>query len=202
MPQLARRDVDEPLAEEIGLEPARPPVGAGRRLVGHQQRHFDVNVRNAVGPRHHLGDVARGGRPDGAQIGAQIREGAAAQAQDGAVAGAGDLQLALGVAGVVGGQQVLAPILDPFDRPSGEPGRERNQEILRIEFAARPEAAAHVIFQHANGRAPARPASWPACAGWGTAPWRRRRRSSAPWRHPTRPAIRAAPWAPPSAAAP
>ena len=42
--ELARRDVDQPLAEEIGLEPAGPAVGAGRRLVRHQQRDVDVDV--------------------------------------------------------------------------------------------------------------------------------------------------------------
>ena len=64
---------------------------------------------------------------------------------------AGDLQLAVGVAGVIGGGEVLAAVLDPFDRPAGQARRERNEEILGIEFAARAEAAAHVVLHHADG---------------------------------------------------
>ncbi len=36
--KVPRRHVEQPLAEEIGLEAAGPAIGAGRRLVGHHQR--------------------------------------------------------------------------------------------------------------------------------------------------------------------
>ena len=42
--EIGRRHVDEPLAEEIGLEASRPPIGADRGLVGHPQRRFDPDV--------------------------------------------------------------------------------------------------------------------------------------------------------------
>ncbi len=45
--------------------------------------------------------------------------------------------------------QVLAAVLDPLDRPAGRARRERDQEILRIEFAAHAEAAADVVLDHA-----------------------------------------------------
>ena len=68
-----------------------------------------------------------------------------------AVALAGDLQLAFGVAGVVRGDQVLAAVLDPFHRAAELARRERDQEILGIELAAHAEAAADVGLDHGDG---------------------------------------------------
>ena len=116
--EIARRHVEQALAKEIGLEPPRPAIGADRRLVGDMQRHVDADVRNAVGARQHLRDVARARRAVGAQIGADVGMGVAAQRQDRAVALAGDLELAFGVARVIGGDQMLAAVLDPFHRPA------------------------------------------------------------------------------------
>ena len=87
----------------------------------------------------------------GAQIGADVGIGVPAQRQDGAVAVAGDLEVAFDVARVVGCEQMLAPVLDPFHRPADKARRERNQKILRIEFAAHAEAAADVVLDHADG---------------------------------------------------
>src|SRR5262249_44229448 len=72
----------------------------------------------------------------------------AAQRPDRAIRVAGDLKLAISIAGMIGGAEVLAAILDPFDGPAGEARRERNQKIFRVEFAARAEASAHVVFHH------------------------------------------------------
>ncbi len=49
---------------------------------------------------------------------------------------------------MIGGGEVLAAILDPFDRPAGEARRERDEKIFRVEFAARAEASADVVFHH------------------------------------------------------
>ena len=46
---------------------------------------------------------------------------------------------------------MLAAVLGPFHRPADVPRRERNQEIFRIEFAARAKAAADVVFDHVDG---------------------------------------------------
>ena len=66
-------DVEQPLAEEIGLESAGPAVGAHGRLVGDHQGDVDANVRDAVRPGGHLRDVARGRHAVGAHIGTRIR---------------------------------------------------------------------------------------------------------------------------------
>ena len=54
MPRSSRDHVEQPLAEEIGLEPARAAIGADRRLVGHPERRIDRHVRNAIRPAHEL----------------------------------------------------------------------------------------------------------------------------------------------------
>ena len=48
--------------------------------------------------------------------------------------------------------EMLAAVLDPFHRPAELAGGERDQEILRIEFAARAEAAADVVFDIVDRR--------------------------------------------------
>ena len=126
------------------------------------------------GPDSICADVARRGDAVGADVGAEIDRAAAAQAEDLAVAVAGDLQLAFGVAGVIGREQVLAAVLDPFHRPAERPRRERDQEILRIEFAAHAEAAADVGLDHGDGVLGEPQHASPACRGCGTRPWRRR----------------------------
>ena len=87
----------------------------------------------------------------GADVGADVDRAVPAQAADGAVALAGDLQFAFGVARVVRRDQMLAAVLDPFHRAVELLRRERNQEILGIELAAHAEAAADVGFDHGDG---------------------------------------------------
>ena len=55
------------------------------------------------------------------------------------------------VARVVAGQEMLAPVLDPFDRPAAAARGERDEEILRIELAAHAEAAADIVLDQSNG---------------------------------------------------
>ena len=148
--QILRNDVEQPLAEEIGLEAARPAIGADRRLVGHPQRNVELDVRDAVGASHELRDVARADGAVGAHIGAHVDVGMAAQSEDRAVAFAGDLNIDLGFAGMIHRHQVLAPVLGPLDRPVEMARRKRDQEILGIEFAARAKAAADIVLDHVD----------------------------------------------------
>ena len=149
--KIARRHVEQALAEKIGLEPAWPAIGADRRLVGQQERNVEIDIGNAIRPRHELRDVARADGAVGAHIGAHVDEGMAAQPEDGAIARAGDLDVARRLAGVVNGHQMLAAVLGPFHRAADVARRERNQKILRIELAARTKAAADVVLDHVDG---------------------------------------------------
>ena len=50
------------------------------------------------------------------------------------------------IARMVGRDQVLAAVLDPFDRPAEAQRREADQHIFRIELAADAEAATDMAF--------------------------------------------------------
>ena len=50
------------------------------------------------------------------------------------------------VARMVGGDQVLAPVLDPLDRPAEAECGEGDEHILGIDLAANAEAAADMTF--------------------------------------------------------
>ncbi len=69
--------------------------------------------------------------------------------------------------------QVFAAVLGPLHRPADMPRRERDEKILRIELAARAEAAADVVLDHVDGDPRTVPSAWRGCGDWRTAPWRR-----------------------------
>ena len=146
--EIGGGEVEQALAEEIGLEPAGAAIGADGRLGGQRQRHRRVDVLHPVGAAQELGDIARPDGAVGAHIGADVGHRLAAQAQDRAVAVAGDPDLAARFARVRRGDQVFAAILDPLDRPAEMPGGEGNQEVLRKALAAQPEPAADIVLHH------------------------------------------------------
>jgi len=107
----------------------------------------EVDVGNAVRAGGELRGVAHRGHAVGTHIGADIHIDVAAQAEDAAVPVECHLDLAFGLARMSDGHEMLAPILHPFDRTAELAGRKGDQKILRIELAARPEAAADVEFE-------------------------------------------------------
>ena len=74
----------------------------------------------------------------------------ASHAEDRAVPAAGNFKLAIHLARVIGGDQVLAAILDPFHRTPSEPRGKWNQKILGVEFTLDPEPAADVDLDHVD----------------------------------------------------
>jgi hypothetical protein len=46
--------------------------------------------------------------------------------------------------------QMLAPILDPLDRPAGQARRKRDQKILGVEFATNAKPATDIVFDHVD----------------------------------------------------
>ena len=81
---------------------------------------------------------------------ALVAPGTVAEREEGAVRSCRHLDLVHLLPRVVRREQVLVPVLDPFDRPPEQPSRERDQYILGVELAADTEAAADVDFQEAN----------------------------------------------------
>ena len=148
--EILRRHVEQPLAEEIALEPSRSPVGADRILVCQHHRGLHVDVRDAVGAGEELRDVARRDGGARAQVRAGVDPRAAAQGKDRPILLAGNLDLAIGLARVIRAEQVLASVLDPFHRPVELARRERNQVVLGIELAAHAEAAADIGLNHVD----------------------------------------------------
>ena len=86
----------------------------------------------------------------GADVGAHVVDEGGIDGEQAAVAVRGQGQVPMLFAGVVGGQEVLAAVLDPAHRPA-EPARQvGNEEVLGIELAAGAEAAAHVALDEAD----------------------------------------------------
>ena len=125
-----RDDVEHPLVEERRLETPRAAKYATRRLVAHAAMGLQIDVGDPVRPRQELGhDTDRVGDA-GSRIGADVDRGLAAQSEDGAVAAARHLDGAGNIAGVVDGDEMLAAVLDPFDRAPEVIRRKGDQEVL------------------------------------------------------------------------
>ena len=96
--------------------------------------------------RRHVHDA----RGMGAHIGALIVEIAVVDGQDAALVidrGAHVVKL---LARMIGGDQMFAPVLDPFHRPLEPHRSDADQDIFRIEFAADAEPPSHVRFVHVD----------------------------------------------------
>ena len=136
----------QPVHEEAALEAARAAIGAGRRLVGHHRVRLQVQVRDAIRPGGELRDIAHRRHAVRPHIGADVDPDVAAQAEDRAVAVERDLEIAFGLARMGDRHEMLAAVLDPFHRMAVLARGEGDQEILRVELAARAETAADVVF--------------------------------------------------------
>src|SRR6516162_5108787 len=145
-PQVARRELDEPLAKERALVAAGRAIGARWGLIGEQRRRGHPHIWHAIWAGETLRQGARRDQPVGADIGPEIDEHLAAQSEDRAVAAAGDLDLAICLARMVHRGQMLAPVLEPADRTTDMPCGERDQEVLGIELAAGAKAAANIVL--------------------------------------------------------
>ena len=110
-----------------------------------------MHMRHAIRARQQLRQIARRRHCIGPCIRAEVGPGPAAQAENAAVAAAGDFEFALNFARVGGCHQVFAPVFDPFHRTVEPPCGKRNQKIFREEFAARAETAADVGFNRIDG---------------------------------------------------
>ena len=79
----------------------------------------------------------------GADIGALVVEEFVLEAEDAPIARRPPTRSAMALlARMIGGHQMLAPVLDPFDRPPEPQRGEADQHILGIKLAANAEAAA------------------------------------------------------------
>ena len=140
-----RDGVDQPLAHERGLEAARRAVGRGRRLVGQaEMADRAIGARHAIRPRQHAAGHHRDAGGVGAHVGAVVVMDHVVDGEDFALVGAGGPDVMVLVARMIGGDQMLAAVLDPFHRPLEAHRRDADQDVLGIDLAADAEAAADV----------------------------------------------------------
>src|SRR5436190_72583 len=94
-PQITRRQLDQPLAEERRLISSGSAIGARWGLVGQQRPRNHVHVRHAVWAAKALGQGAGLDQSVGADIGTEVDKDLAAHSEDRAVLAASDLNLAI-----------------------------------------------------------------------------------------------------------
>ena len=111
---------------------------------------------DAVRPGHHGHGHLRNPGAVGAHIGALVEIELSSRARIRPVGIERGARVVALLARMVGGHQMLAPVLDPFDRPPQSHRGEADEKILGVELAANPEPAAGIAFlQHHRRRAAA-----------------------------------------------
>src|SRR5215216_5629795 len=142
--EIPCRHVHQTLAEKIGFDASGRAEGADRGLAGHESRNLDLHAGNPVRPMQELRSLRGHDAAVGADVCSHVGPDTTAQPENSAVAPARDLQLAVDLARMIGGQEVFPPILDPFNRPTELARRKWNQKVFRIEFSPHAEPAADI----------------------------------------------------------
>ena len=174
-PSLSRDRIHQALAHERAFVAAGRAIGRRRRLVG-QPEMADARDRPARDRGRAACAAVRSGTRGamGAHIAALVVKEFVVDAEDAAVRIDRGARVVALLARMIGGDQVLAPVLDPFHRPAEPQRRDADQHVLGIELAADAEAAADMALEQVHAsRARAR-ACGASCRGSGAAPWRRR----------------------------
>src|SRR5581483_8981345 len=126
-------------------------IGVGRHLVGEDTRDVDIHRGNFVAARDHQRGELRDERRQELVVGADIRDLAQLQAEDGAVFFQGEFEVIDGVAAVDGGGDVLAPGLNPLHRLAEFHGKRGNEAFFAIDIQLAAEAAADLGSDDAHG---------------------------------------------------
>ncbi len=139
--------IEQPFAHEGAFETAGRAIGAAWGLVG----EADVAARaiglHAIGPGQHRGGKIRNGRGVRAHIGAVVVEKCVFEAENTPLCvDCGPDFVAL-LTRVVGGDQMLATVLYPFDRRAKLQRGGTHQQIFGIKFAADAEATPDVTLK-------------------------------------------------------
>ena len=148
-PEPVRRRIQQALHGEHRLRMPGAPDRGHRHLVGQRRARDQPVGRDVVGQRdRERGFIGQVGAARG--IGAVIVHHRPAHAPDRAVGVERGLDVPELVALLGAGDEMLAPILDPLDRPAEQEGGERHRDLLRIGDELGPEPAADRRRDHAN----------------------------------------------------
>ena len=157
-----RRDcIDQAFAHECRFLAAGRAVRAARRLVRQPDVCPCAISRDAIGTGQHgrrkIGDGCR----VRAHVGAVVVKEFIVDAENAAVPVDRGPDLVALLARMIGGDQMLAPVLDPFNGSFEFQGGRANKHILGIHFAAYAEAAADMalVRVHLSGWRPSMSAS-------------------------------------------
>ena len=108
--------------------------------------------RHAIRARQHGGgEIGHRGRV-GAHVAALVVEEFVVDGENVALRVDRGADLVVLLARVIGGDQVLAPVLDPFHRPVEPQRGEADQHVLGIKLAANAEAAADMALEQMHAR--------------------------------------------------
>src|SRR4029079_12443301 len=110
----------------------------------------DPDCRNAIRSVQELRRFRRHNSGIRARVGAHVAKKLSTQADNRAVAPAGDFEFAVDFARVIGRLHMLKAVLDPFDRPTELSRGKGDQKIFRIEFTAYAKAAANIELYEVN----------------------------------------------------
>ena len=114
---LARRGVDQPLHEVVGLGPPGAAIGADRRGVGEGDLGRDLDQRRAVDGGEVAGDAHRAHqRADIGEVAADIGEAGEAHGQEPAVLVERQLGVEIVVAAVLVAQEAARALVGPLHR--------------------------------------------------------------------------------------
>src|SRR3984893_9151424 len=147
-PEVGGRHVDQPLAKEVGLDTARPAIRPRGGLVRNVGIHPAGVARNPVRPREKLRAARRRGTAGPARVSADVDGNLRADTQNGAVAIAGNLEIAGRLPGVIRREKMLAPIFDPFDRTRQLSRNAGYEKIFRVKLAPNPETTSGIADLH------------------------------------------------------
>ena len=145
--EAVRDRVDQALAHERALVAAGRAIGAGGGLVGQPDVAGRPIGRNDVGAGQHGRGQIRDRGGVGPDVGALVRPELVVEAEDEAARIDRGAHLVHLIARVVGGEQMLAAVLDPLDRPAQAARGEADQHVLGIQLAANAEPAADVPLE-------------------------------------------------------
>ena len=144
---LARHPVEQSFHGEGRLRVAGAAHRRHRHLVGQRQPYVHPERRDLVKQGERFGGILRD--VDAARgVGAVIVDDRTADAEDARLGVDGDLDLPVLVAFLGGGDEMLAPVLDPLDRASQQQGGHRHHGVLGIDHELGPEAAADLRRDH------------------------------------------------------
>ena len=139
--------VHQPLHHEHALRAAGAAHRRRRDHVGVDGVELDAKVWDHIRPRHRGGGDPRQHQAPRNERAGVVQE-PTAQAEDLAVTIGRELHLPKLVALLVGAKKILAPVLDPFHRPSEHFCAGRDARIFRIDRALGAEAPAYIRRDH------------------------------------------------------